>query len=241
MNSADGMDDIVKEFIVESTENLDQLDRDLISLEKNPTSKELLGSIFRAVHTVKGTSWISGVLPVWNRWPMPVKTCSAGSAKACCCCLRRLPAACWPWWMQCGPCLTSIEKTGSDGDTDYAPLIEILTQLQAQGPKRKSQHDRVAPASSLAGRDRAGQASRSTIVPDIAEEDLDEPLAAGSNSCGGRPGEGRTIGYGPEPAARGRSATARRDSCGARRSASRGSAGSIAGPDGRGYLESFQQ
>lgn len=60
MNGADGMDDIVKEFIVESTENLDQLDRDLISLEKNPTSKELLGSIFRAVHTVKGTTGFLG-------------------------------------------------------------------------------------------------------------------------------------------------------------------------------------
>ncbi len=54
------MDEIVKEFLVESNEGLDQLDRDLVQLEKDPGHKELLGSIFRAVHTVKGTSGVLG-------------------------------------------------------------------------------------------------------------------------------------------------------------------------------------
>lgn len=49
-------DDIVKEFLVESYENLDRLDRDLITLEKNPSDREVLGSIFRTIHTIKGTS-----------------------------------------------------------------------------------------------------------------------------------------------------------------------------------------
>jgi two-component system, chemotaxis family, sensor kinase CheA len=49
-------DDIVKEFLVESYENLDRLDRDLITLEKNPSDRETLGSIFRTIHTIKGTS-----------------------------------------------------------------------------------------------------------------------------------------------------------------------------------------
>lgn len=44
--STDGIDDIVKEFIVESTENLDQLDRDLISLKKTPPQKSFLGPFF---------------------------------------------------------------------------------------------------------------------------------------------------------------------------------------------------
>src|SRR5690242_14192532 len=48
--------EIIAEFLVESHENLDQLDRDLVELEKEPGSRELLSSIFRTIHTIKGTS-----------------------------------------------------------------------------------------------------------------------------------------------------------------------------------------
>ena len=48
--------EIVAEFLVESHENLDQLDRDLVELEQTPGSRELLSSIFRTIHTIKGTS-----------------------------------------------------------------------------------------------------------------------------------------------------------------------------------------
>ncbi len=51
----DDQDDIVREFLVESYENLDQLDRDLVSLELNPEDGERLASIFRTIHTIKGT------------------------------------------------------------------------------------------------------------------------------------------------------------------------------------------
>ncbi len=54
------MDEIVKEFLVESSEGLDQMDRDLVALEKDPSEKNLLASIFRAIHTVKGTSGVLG-------------------------------------------------------------------------------------------------------------------------------------------------------------------------------------
>lgn len=50
------VDEIVQEFLVESHENLDQLDRDLVQLEAEPGSRELLASIFRTIHTIKGTS-----------------------------------------------------------------------------------------------------------------------------------------------------------------------------------------
>ena len=52
----DEIDEIVQEFLVESHENLDQLDRDLVALEREPDSRDLLGSIFRTIHTIKGTS-----------------------------------------------------------------------------------------------------------------------------------------------------------------------------------------
>lgn len=46
------MDDIVKDFLVESHENLDQLDRDLVALEQDPTSHAFLSGIFRTIHTI---------------------------------------------------------------------------------------------------------------------------------------------------------------------------------------------
>ncbi|MBB2901052.1 two-component system chemotaxis sensor kinase CheA [Kineococcus radiotolerans] len=52
----DDMDEIVQEFLVESYENLDQLDSDLVALEQQPGSRELLASVFRTIHTIKGTS-----------------------------------------------------------------------------------------------------------------------------------------------------------------------------------------
>lgn len=56
VGTVEEMDEIVQEFLVESHENLDQLDRDLVALEQSPGSRELLGSIFRTIHTIKGTS-----------------------------------------------------------------------------------------------------------------------------------------------------------------------------------------
>src|SRR5438270_848922 len=52
----DEWNEIIKEFLLESDENLAQLDRDLIELESNPTSREILARIFRTVHTIKGSS-----------------------------------------------------------------------------------------------------------------------------------------------------------------------------------------
>ncbi len=52
----EAIDEIVAEFLVEGHENLDQLDRDLLALEQNRNSRELLASVFRTIHTIKGTS-----------------------------------------------------------------------------------------------------------------------------------------------------------------------------------------
>jgi len=49
------IDEIVKEFLVESYENLDLLDRAMVELEKDPRHKASLDNVFRTIHTVKGT------------------------------------------------------------------------------------------------------------------------------------------------------------------------------------------
>jgi len=52
--------DVIKEFLIESTENLTQLEGALVALERRPRDPELLASIFRTVHTIKGTCGFLG-------------------------------------------------------------------------------------------------------------------------------------------------------------------------------------
>jgi two-component system chemotaxis sensor kinase CheA len=47
--------DIIREFLVESYENLSRLDQELVELERRPKDATLLASIFRTFHTIKGT------------------------------------------------------------------------------------------------------------------------------------------------------------------------------------------
>jgi two-component system chemotaxis sensor kinase CheA len=47
--------DVIREFLVESYENLSRLDQELVELEKHPKDAALLASIFRTIHTIKGT------------------------------------------------------------------------------------------------------------------------------------------------------------------------------------------
>ena len=53
-------DELLREFLLESTENLNQLDRDFVALERGPADRDRLGAIFRCVHTLKGTSGFLG-------------------------------------------------------------------------------------------------------------------------------------------------------------------------------------
>ena len=52
----DDMQEILEDFLVEAFELIEQIDHDLIELESRPEDLELLNSIFRVAHTVKGSS-----------------------------------------------------------------------------------------------------------------------------------------------------------------------------------------
>src|SRR5947209_5582938 len=52
--------ELLAEFLVESFENLDQIDQDLVALEQAPGANDILQRIFRAFHTIKGTSGFLG-------------------------------------------------------------------------------------------------------------------------------------------------------------------------------------
>ena len=55
------MDDLISEFITETSESLGTLDSELVRLEQNPNDTETLGNIFRLVHTIKGTCGFLGL------------------------------------------------------------------------------------------------------------------------------------------------------------------------------------
>ncbi len=55
------MDDLIGEFITETSESLAVLDLELVKLEQNPNDQGILGNIFRLVHTIKGTCGFLGL------------------------------------------------------------------------------------------------------------------------------------------------------------------------------------
>lgn len=55
------MDDLLNEFLTETSESLDVVDAELVRFEKDPTDKAVLDNIFRLVHTVKGTCGFLGL------------------------------------------------------------------------------------------------------------------------------------------------------------------------------------
>jgi two-component system, chemotaxis family, sensor kinase CheA len=55
------MDDLLSEFLTETSESLESLDLELVKLEQTPNDPELLGNIFRLIHTLKGTSGFLGL------------------------------------------------------------------------------------------------------------------------------------------------------------------------------------
>jgi two-component system chemotaxis sensor kinase CheA len=52
--------ELLEGFLAETTELLEKMDDDLIALEKAPDNMELMNSIFRSIHTVKGASSFLG-------------------------------------------------------------------------------------------------------------------------------------------------------------------------------------
>ena len=155
------MDDIVREFLVESNENLDQLDRNLVALEKDPKAENILASIFRTIHTIKGTSGFLGFSKLESLTHVGESLLSKMrdgelllNAEITSGLLVMVDAV--------REMLANIEATGQEGDRDYQTLIESLTRLQGSTPE-------TAPAT-------AGLATPTSPLspPEGAEEETGE-------------------------------------------------------------------
>ncbi len=171
----DGMDDIVREFIVESYENLDQLDQDLVALEDQPGSRELLGSVFRTIHTIKGTSGFLAFGKLESlthggenllaelrdgKRPMTQRTTDV--------LLKMVDAV--------RDVLATIEATGLEGDSDVSAVIADIQSVlddPSGGPS-----EQAAAVDEPAAQKTAAQktAAPKTAAPKTAAQDHDEPV-----------------------------------------------------------------
>src|SRR5215831_1742870 len=139
-------DAIVKEFLVESYENLDRLDQDLVVLEKDPRNRETLSSIFRTIHTIKGTS---GFL-AFNQLESLTHVGESLLAR-----LRDGMLALNPGITSAllamvdavREMLKSIDTTGKEGDRDDQELIARLTRLLE--PEVGSANGKLAPSETV--------------------------------------------------------------------------------------------
>src|SRR5574340_248165 len=58
--SSNEMDEIINDFVTESTEGLESLSQKFVELEKRPGDTTLLNDIFRSIHTIKGAAGFLG-------------------------------------------------------------------------------------------------------------------------------------------------------------------------------------
>lgn len=131
------MEDIIREFIVESTENLDKLDQELVALEKEPQNTDIINKIFRIVHTIKGTCGFLGFSKLEavthkgenlldslrsNRLQMNSTIATA---------LLQVADA-------TRTIITSIEQEGNEGAHDFTELVNHLVALNSGEPTPKA-------------------------------------------------------------------------------------------------------
>ncbi|MFM7249756.1 MAG: chemotaxis protein CheW [Planctomycetaceae bacterium] len=129
-------DEFIREFLVEAAENLDQLDRDLVALEQNPRDGDRLASIFRTVHTIKGTSGFFGfsklgaithggehLLGQLRDDKIDLDDDVSGVLLELVDAVRTI--------------LDRIEKTGGEGDDDFIPLSQSLARISEEALDRR--------------------------------------------------------------------------------------------------------
>ncbi|MGL4619167.1 MAG: chemotaxis protein CheA [Chroococcidiopsis sp.] len=129
------IDDDIKAFLVESYENLNQIEQVILNLEDNSANSEHLTRIYRALHTIKGNC---GFLPL----PKLESVAHAGENL-----LGKLREQHFTLNPQIASILlqtvdairqilAQVEATGNEGDGDYAALIAALEGALSRGEKR---------------------------------------------------------------------------------------------------------
>ena len=175
------MDEIVKDFLIESKENLDRLDQELVKLEIEPSSHELLASVFRTIHTIKGSCGFLGfskleklahagesLLSKLRDGHLALTEEITGGLLAMVDAVRGM--------------LQAIEASGADGDQDYAELVARMARLQeAPIQKAKGQDATPVPQLSLPPETPASASPEAGAepAPSLALDDFADPTKIG--------------------------------------------------------------
>ncbi len=128
------MDEITAEFLSETRENLDRLDHELLTLEKEPDNSQLLSSVFRTIHTIKGTAGFlnftqlqqighsaESVLSILRDGKIPFTSDLASLLFEAVDCIKII--------------LRDIEDKGEEGAYDYVDLLGRLAAAAEQAPE----------------------------------------------------------------------------------------------------------
>jgi two-component system chemotaxis sensor kinase CheA len=126
MTGAD--EEILKEFLVESHENLDHLDREFVALETNPGARDRIAAIFRTIHTIKGTSGFLG-LPRLEALTHAGENLLSRLRDGVLTLTPEITSALLAMVDAVRAMLAHIESSSSDGPEAYAPLIETLASF----------------------------------------------------------------------------------------------------------------
>jgi two-component system chemotaxis sensor kinase CheA len=123
--------EFIEEFLVESGENLDQLDRDLIALEERPDDPQRLASIFRTVHTIKGNSGFFGFSKLGaltHSGEHLLGRLRDGKIRL----NDRVTGTLYSMVDAVRSILNAIEATGVEGEQDFRELSQTLTAVAAE-------------------------------------------------------------------------------------------------------------
>ncbi len=165
------MDELLREFVIESNENLETIDRDLMALERE-ASADVLASVFRAMHTIKGTAGFFD-LPEVERLAHAAEnllgklrdgTLQPTSTRVSA--LLRVADALRVH-------LASLEQTGAEAEVAADELIELLVSLceddgvTAPAVPPAAAPDRAADAAPQPSATERPQVSESSIRVDI--------------------------------------------------------------------------
>lgn len=142
-------DDEIREFLIESNENLAILDREIVHLEKTPDDLETISSAFRTIHTIKGTCGffgfdiLSGVTHVTENILSQVRERKRKLTP-------ELISLILETVDQVKLVLDTIERTGSEGPDTAGPLRARLEAAHAASdtPQNKAPVDSVVLSTS---------------------------------------------------------------------------------------------
>ena len=162
------MSAIIAEFLAESAENLDSMDQDLVALEKDPSSTEVIERVFRTIHTIKGTCGFlafSKLEAVTHSAETVLAHLRDGNLKL----TPEVTTTLLKAVDSVREILAHIGKDGGEGDGIYSDVeaeLDAIDQKVAQGKnKAPSKTDKTA-----AGKDRPKAKTPPAPASELAEE-----------------------------------------------------------------------